>query len=71
MKALITNKYRDTDLQSLSNEELSSLVRSLECDISWTENDLKNSAIGEDVDALLDILNLYKKYRKQALRLLK
>tara|TARA_Y100000592_G_scaffold50900_1_gene80470 strand:+ start:6039 stop:6254 length:216 start_codon:yes stop_codon:yes gene_type:complete len=71
MKALITNKYRDMDFQSLNKEELSSLVRSLECDISWTENDLKNSAIGEDVDALLDVLNLYKKYRKQVLKLLK
>ena len=59
------------DFQSLNKEELSSLVRSLECDISWTENDLKNSAIGEDVDALLDVLNLYKKYRKQVLKLLK
>tara|TARA_Y100001937_G_C6907670_1_gene236167 strand:- start:269 stop:484 length:216 start_codon:yes stop_codon:yes gene_type:complete len=71
MKALITNKYRDMDFQSLNKEELSSLVRSLECDISWTENDLKNFAIGEDVDALLDVLNLYKKYRKQVLKLLK
>jgi hypothetical protein len=66
MNAITTNKYRDLDLNSLNKDELKNLKRDLECDISWTEHELKNSPFSSDAtDLLLDNLSVFKKLRMQ------
>tara|TARA_R110000824_G_scaffold363252_1_gene551255 strand:+ start:1870 stop:2085 length:216 start_codon:yes stop_codon:yes gene_type:complete len=66
MNAITINKYRDLDLNALNEGGLKKLKRDLECDISWTEHELKNNAFASEVtDLLLDNLSLFKKLLKQ------
>tara|TARA_R110002096_G_scaffold19003_1_gene63967 strand:- start:178 stop:384 length:207 start_codon:yes stop_codon:yes gene_type:complete len=66
MNAITINKYRGLDLNTLNEDGFKKLKRDLECDISWTEHELKNNAFAsEATDLLLDNLSLFKKLLKQ------
>lgn len=65
MKTITTNKYLGIDVDSLNKQEALELKRSLECDIAWVEHDLKQMTIGEETDAKLDELNIYKNLYKK------